>query len=93
MQTPRKRGRLVGKINKETDIMITVKSNNYTTVQLRALSEILHIGLVELMSNHCSASCEECVYAYVCNDVESTLKFLDNKIKENRDKLMENSKS
>lgn len=73
--------------------MITVKSNNYTTVQLRALSEILHIWLVELMSNHCSASCEECVYAYVCNDVESTLKFLDKKIKENRDKLMENSKA
>ena len=73
--------------------MITVKANNYTTVQLRALSDILHTGLVELMTNHCYGNCGECIYAYVCNDVESTLKFLDKKINENREALNQNSKS
>ena len=62
--------------------MITIKTANYTIPQLSALRAILHDGLTDLMGRSCVGDCKECLYQYLCNDIELTEEFLNKKIEE-----------
>lgn len=62
--------------------MITLRNAGYTIAQLSELSIILHNGLTDLMGRKCIPGCQVCPYSYLCQDLESTIKFLNTQIEE-----------
>lgn len=67
--------------------MITLRNAGYTIAQLSELSNILANGLTDLMGRKCIPDCSLCPYSYLCQDLESTIKFLNNQIEEAKRKF------
>ena len=72
--------------------MITIKAGNYSIAQLVALRDILSTGLADFINSTCEPGCERCMFSYLCNDVESTIQYLNKKIVHHKAEIDKNHK-